>query len=261
LSAEAAWTFFQEFFGSFCVAASHCLTESYAGTTFACWGGAKAMTEPSLPEESIFARALEIGSPAERAAFLDRACGQNPALRAEVEALLGAHGRNGDLLDLLDKPAVLVDEPITERPGTIIGPYKLLQQIGEGGMGNVFMAEQTEPMRRKVALKIIKPGMDSRQIIARFEAERQALALMDHPHIARVFEAGTTKSGRPYFVMELVKGTPITRYCDERHLTPRQRLQLLLPVCTQEHEQPGQQLPCPRPAHRRPQAPPRSAGG
>ncbi|HEV3079719.1 MAG TPA: serine/threonine-protein kinase, partial [Gemmataceae bacterium] len=189
------------------------------------------MTEPSLPEESIFAQALEIGSPAERAAFLDRACGQNPALRAEIEALLGAHGRAGGLLDLPDKPAVTVDEPITERPGTIIGPYKLLQQIGEGGMGVVFMAEQTEPVQRKVALKIIKPGMDSRQVSARFEAERQALALMDHPHIAKVFEAGTTKSSRPYFVMELVKGTPITRYCDEHHLTPRERLQLLLPVC------------------------------
>ena len=180
------------------------------------------MTEPSLPEESIFAQALEIGSPAERVAFLDRACGQNPVLRAEVEALLGAHGRAGGLLNLLDKPAVAVDEPITERPGTIIGPYKLLQQIGEGGMGVVFMAEQAEPVRRKVALKIIKPGMDSRQVIARFEAERQALALMDHPHIAKVFEAGTTTSGRPYFVMELVKGTPITRYCDDHHLTPRE---------------------------------------
>jgi serine/threonine protein kinase len=154
------------------------------------------------------------------------------------------------LLDLLDKPGVRrqesgiskkgdqghlltpeMDEPITERPGAIIGTYKLLQQIGEGGMGVVFMAEQTEPVRRKVALKIIRPGMDSRQVIARFEAERQALALMDHPHIARVFNGGTTASGRPYFVMELVKGTPITRYCDEHHLPPRERLQLLLPVC------------------------------
>jgi serine/threonine protein kinase/tetratricopeptide (TPR) repeat protein len=189
------------------------------------------MTEPSLPEESIFSQALEIRSPAERAAFLDRVCGRNPALRAEVEALLGAHGRAGGLLDLLDKPGVTVEEPIAERPGSIIGPYKLLQQIGEGGMGVVFMAEQTEPVQRKVALKIIKPGMDSRQVIARFEAERQALALMDHPHIAKVFEAGMTKSGRPYFVMELVKGTPITRYCDEHQLTPRERLQLLLPVC------------------------------
>ncbi len=112
-----------------------------------------------------------------------------------------------------------------------IGPYKLLQQIGEGGMGVVYMAEQHEPVRRKVALKIIKPGMDTRQVIARFEAERQALSLMDHPNIARVLDAGTTDVGRPYFVMELVKGQPITEYCDEHHLSPRQRLEMLLPVC------------------------------
>ena len=110
---------------------------------------------------------------------------------------------------------------ITERPGTVIGPYKLLQQIGEGGMGVVFMAEQTEPVQRTVALKIIKPGMDTRQVIARFEAERQALAMMDHPNIAKVLDAGTTDSGRPYFVMELVKGVPITKYCDEKHLPLR----------------------------------------
>jgi serine/threonine protein kinase len=112
-----------------------------------------------------------------------------------------------------------------------IGPYKLLQQIGEGGMGTVFLAEQTEPVQRKVALKIIKPGMDSRHVLARFEAERQALALMDHPNIAKVLDAGTTDNSRPYFVMELVKGVPITRYCDEHHLTPRQRLELFVPVC------------------------------
>src|SRR5262249_31734326 len=111
------------------------------------------------------------------------------------------------------------------------GPYKLLQQIGEGGMGTVFMAEQTQPVQRKVALKIIKPGMDSKQVIARFEAERQALALMDHPNIARVLDAGTSSTGRPYFVMDLVKGVPIPRYCDEHRLTPRQRLELFLPVC------------------------------
>ena len=113
----------------------------------------------------------------------------------------------------------------------MIGPYKLLQQLGEGGMGTVFMAEQTQPVQRKVALKIIKAGMDSRQVIARFEAERQALALMDHPNIAKVFDAGTTDTGRPYFVMELVKGVPITRYCDEHRLTPKQRLALFVPVC------------------------------
>src|SRR5262249_50206713 len=124
------------------------------------------------------------------------------------------------------------EEPaVTERPGTVIGPYKLLEQIGEGGMGLVFVAEQTQPVRRKVALKVIKPGMDTRQVAARFHAERQALALMDHPNIARVIDGGTTPSGRPYFVMELVKGVPITRYCDEQRLTPRQRLELFVPVC------------------------------
>src|SRR5205814_1481479 len=121
--------------------------------------------------------------------------------------------------------------PLRERPGTIIGPYKLLQQIGEGGMGTVFMAEQMEPVQRKVALKVIKAGMDSKQVIARFEAERQALAMMDHVNIARVFDAGATEAGRPYFVMELVHGVPITKYCDDNHLTPRQRLELFLPVC------------------------------
>jgi serine/threonine protein kinase/Flp pilus assembly protein TadD len=124
-----------------------------------------------------------------------------------------------------------IDDSVTERAGTVIGPYKLLQQIGEGGMGTVYMAEQSHPVQRKVALKIIKPGMDSRQVIARFEAERQALALMDHPNIAKVLDAGATSEGRPYFVMELVKGVPITRYCDDHHLTPRERLELFVPVC------------------------------
>ena len=118
-----------------------------------------------------------------------------------------------------------------EVPGALIGPYKLVEEIGEGGMGTVWMAQQTEPVKRLVAVKLIKAGMDSRQVIARFEAERQALALMDHPNIARVLDAGTTSAGRPYFVMDLVKGVPITRYCDEHHLTPRQRLELFIPVC------------------------------
>src|SRR5205807_5321753 len=117
------------------------------------------------------------------------------------------------------------DQPaVSERPGTVIGPYKLLEQIGEGGFGVVFMAEQQQPIRRKVAVKVLKPGMDTRQVIARFEAERQALALMDHPNIARVLDAGETVSGRPYFVMELVRGLPITEYCDQNCLTPRERL-------------------------------------
>ncbi len=124
-----------------------------------------------------------------------------------------------------------MDAVHTETPGTVIGPYKLLQQIGEGGMGTVFMAEQTQPVQRKVALKVIKAGMDSRQVIARFEAERQALAMMDHVNIARVFDGGATDNGRPYFVMELVHGVPITQYCDDHHLTPRERLELFVPVC------------------------------
>jgi serine/threonine protein kinase len=164
------------------------------------------MTEPSLPEESLFAQALEIGSANERAAFLDRACGDNAALRAGVEALLRAHQRSGDLLDLPESAAGTTTLPSREAPGTVLGPYKLLEQIGEGGMGTVWMAEQTDPIQRRVAVKVVKEGMDSRQVLARFEAERQALALMEHPNIARVLDAGQTNSGRPYFVMELVKG-------------------------------------------------------
>jgi serine/threonine protein kinase/Flp pilus assembly protein TadD len=189
------------------------------------------MTEPSLPEESLFAQALEIASATERAAFLDRACGENHALRNEVEALLRAHQRSGDLLDLPEQQPVTTDVPSHERPGTMLGPYKLLEQIGEGGMGTVWMAEQTEPIRRRVAIKVVKAGMDSRQVLARFEAERQALALMEHPNIAKVLDAGQTPSGRPYFVMELVKGQPITKYCDEKRLAVRERLELFGDVC------------------------------
>src|SRR5262249_3304339 len=118
-----------------------------------------------------------------------------------------------------------------EGPGTVIGPYKLLEAIGEGGMGTVYVAEQTLPVRRRVALKLIKPGMDTRQVVARFEAERQALALMDHPNIAKVLDGGTTPSGRPYFAMELVKGVPITQFCDDNRLTTRERLGLFVSVC------------------------------
>jgi serine/threonine protein kinase len=188
-----------------------------------------------MHERSIFLAALEIGDPAERAAYLDRACAADPALRRGVEELLAAHGRSGSFLA---RPAVgersdltADQEPITERPGSVIGPYKLMEQIGEGGFGLVFVAEQQHPVRRKVALKIIKPGMDTREVIARFEAERQALALMEHPNIARVLDAGATDSGRPYFVMELVKGIPITEYCDQQQLTPRERLELFVSVC------------------------------
>jgi serine/threonine protein kinase len=189
------------------------------------------MAVPDSPEKAIFLQAIEKNSPAERAAFLDAACQDNPQLRAAVDALLRAHDTPQPGLDAPDPGPPTSDDPVTERPGTSIGPYKLLQEIGEGGMGTVFMAEQSQPVHRMVALKIIKPGMDSRQVLARFDAERQALALMDHPNIAKVLDVGKTAAGRPYFVMELVKGVPITKYCDEHQLTPRQRLELFLPVC------------------------------
>jgi eukaryotic-like serine/threonine-protein kinase len=182
-----------------------------------------------MTEASIFAAALEKTTDQERAAYLAEACAGNEKLRRRVEALLRAHAQSDEILDAA---MATVDEvPLTERPGLRIGPYRLMEQIGEGGFGLVFVAEQTEPVRRKVALKVLKPGMDSAQVIARFEAERQALALMDHPNIARVLDAGATDSGRPYFVMELVKGIPITEYCDENQLTPSERLALFVSVC------------------------------
>jgi eukaryotic-like serine/threonine-protein kinase len=186
-----------------------------------------------MDEREIFIQVIQAANPAQGAALVQDLCGQDQELRQRVEALLDAHGRAVSFLESPpeDLAATADHRPIAERPGTIIGPYKLLQQIGEGGMGVVFMAEQTEPIERTVALKIIKPGMDTRQVIARFEAERQVLALMDHPNIARVIDAGTTDTGRPYFVMELVKGVLITKYCDEKQLPLRARLELLLPVC------------------------------
>ncbi len=182
--------------------------------------------------ESIFFAALERRDSQEQAAYLDAACGDDKELRSRVERLLNAHPQLGDFLQgnaaQLEATQNLAH---AEGPGTILGRYKLLQQIGEGGFGAVYVAEQLEPIHRRVALKIIKPGMDSRQVIARFEAERQALALMDHPNIARVFDAGTTNTGRPYFVMELVKGVRITEYCDHNKLTLSERLDLFVQVC------------------------------
>ncbi|MDZ4689371.1 MAG: tetratricopeptide repeat protein [Planctomycetaceae bacterium] len=190
------------------------------------------MTHEIDHAKTIFLRAIEGQSPDQWEAYLDGACGDDAPLRLRVAALLKAHQDLGSFRDESPAVAQTIDSrPAQEAPGTQIGPYKLLQQIGEGGMGTVFMAEQTHPVHRKVALKVIKPGMDSRQVIARFEAERQALAMMDHVNIARVLDAGATESGRPYFVMELVHGVPITRYCDDHHLTPRQRLELFVPVC------------------------------
>ncbi len=156
-----------------------------------------------MSESGIFKTAVKL-PPDRRAAYLDQACGDNPELRHEVESLLRAHDASGGFLqDHPARPPATADfEPITEGPGTVIGPYRLMEQIGEGGFGLVFVAEQQQPVRRKVALKIIKPGMDSRQVIARFEAERQALAMMDHQNIAKVYDARTTESGRPYFVIQ-----------------------------------------------------------
>jgi tetratricopeptide (TPR) repeat protein/serine/threonine protein kinase len=182
--------------------------------------------------KAIFMTALDKSDPAERAAYLAEACGSDEGLRQRVELLLKAHSDPGSFLASPPAPpAATIDESTAERARTVIGPYKLLEPIGEGGMGTVWMAQQTEPVKRPVAIKLIKAGMDSKQVIARFEAERQALALMDHANIARVLDAGATSAGRPYFVMELVKGVPITRYCDEHRLPPRQRLELFLPVC------------------------------
>jgi serine/threonine protein kinase/tetratricopeptide (TPR) repeat protein len=181
-----------------------------------------------MTEREIFVAALH-KTDAERAAYLDEACAGDAALRQRIETLLAEQDRLGSFMDVPSSSAT-IDRP-PERPGTQIGPYKLIEQIGEGGMGTVWMAQQAEPVKRVVAVKLIKAGMDSAQVIARFEAERQALALMDHANIARVLDAGTTEAGRPYFVMDLVRGVPITRYCDEHHLTPRQRLELFIPVC------------------------------
>ncbi len=211
------------------------------------------MASVIIDEKAIFNVAREIASPAARAEYLRQACGADPSLFERIQVLLRAYEGQASFLE---SPPVMgvsptLDQPVAETPGTVIGPYKLLQQIGEGGMGVVWMAEQSEPVKRKVALKVIKPGMDSRQVIARFEAERQALAMMDHVNIARVFDGGTTggepgvsapgfekppayaggSPGRPYFVMELVHGVPITKYCDDNHLTPRERLELFVPVC------------------------------
>jgi prepilin-type processing-associated H-X9-DG protein len=181
--------------------------------------------------DDIFCDALELGSSAERAAYLDRACGGDADLRRRVERLLEAHAAADSFLTAGPLAAASTTDQVVEAAGTVVGPYKLLEQIGEGGFGVVFMAEQQQPVRRKVALKVLKPGMDTRQVIARFEAERQALALMDHPHIARVFDGGETAGRRPYFVMELVRGVPITDFCDQNRLTIRERLGLFVSVC------------------------------
>ncbi|MCC6126083.1 MAG: tetratricopeptide repeat protein [Pirellulales bacterium] len=191
------------------------------------------MISERLDEEAIFKAAYKIASPQARADYLNEACGDDPTLRNRLNALLRAHDEEQSFLESPPPgfTATLESPPLAEEPGQTIGRYKLLEEIGEGGMGVVYRAEQQEPVQRQVALKIVKPGMDTRQVIARFEAERQSLALMDHPNIAKVFDAGAAESGRPYFVMELVHGTPLTEYCDRQQLATRQRLELFVQVC------------------------------
>ncbi len=188
------------------------------------------MNGPEKNEVDLFTEAMQL--PAEqRSAFLQAACGGDTGLQANVEALLKAHLESGEFLE--QGPAE-IKAPATvpgEKPGDWVGRYKLLQQVGEGGCGVVFMAEQEEPVRRKVAVKIVKPGMDTKTVIARFEAERQALALMDHPNIAHVLDAGATENGRPYFVMELVRGIKLTDYCDQHSLNTTARLEMFIEVC------------------------------
>jgi tetratricopeptide (TPR) repeat protein len=201
------------------------------------------MTTSRPNNEAIFHAARDIPDSDRRREYVREACIGDEARIAQVEALLAAADRPDSLLDLptADTPVTTFDLPTPEGPGTMIGPYKLIEPIGEGGMGSVWMAQQTSPVKRLVAVKLIKAGMDTGQVIARFEAERQALALMDHANIARVLDGGTTSGGRPYFVMDLVKGVPITRYCDEHHLTLRERVELFIPVCqaTQHAHQKG----------------------
>jgi serine/threonine protein kinase/tetratricopeptide (TPR) repeat protein len=190
------------------------------------------MCEQSMQAKSIFLAAIDECAPEQWPAFLDQACAGDACLRAEVEKLLHAQEALGSFREAPRLAlAVTIHGPATECPSTRIGPYKLLEQIGEGGFGIVFMAEQEQPIRRKVALKLLKPGMDTKQVIARFESERQALALMDHPNIARVLDAGAAESGRPYFVMELVNGVSITEFCDRNRLGLVARLKLFLDVC------------------------------
>ncbi len=186
-----------------------------------------------LSEDAVFRVAFGIESPELREEFLRQVSLGNPALFDRVNALLEASREEPDFLE---SPATGVGATVdiaagAESVGSQIGPYKLKEQLAEGGMGVVYVAEQTEPVRRKVALKIIKPGMATKDVVARFEAERQALAMMDHPNIAHVFDGGATDIGQPFFVMELVRGIPITDYCDQQRLTNRERLQLFLNVC------------------------------
>ena len=184
------------------------------------------------PVSEIVAAAVKITASDKRSQYIDEACQGDPQRRALVNELVEKHFQS---VVTKERQGTGLSETtgfaLDAESATCIGPYKLLQPIGEGGMGSVWMAEQEKPIRRMVALKVIKAGMDSKQVVARFEAERQALALMSHPNVAKVFDAGTTDSGRPYFVMELVKGIPITEFCDRKKLSPQQRLELFIDVC------------------------------
>jgi serine/threonine protein kinase len=196
----------------------------------------EASTAQVAREEAIF-NGAKVLPPADRPAYLQAACGDDSRLRQRIEVLLQSHEQAGDFLEPAAQPSpgpagtIVVAAPPTEKPGDSIGHYKIREQLGEGGCGVVYVAEQTEPVRRRVALKVIKLGMDTRSVIARFEAERQALAMMDHPNIARVLDAGTTENGRPYFVMELVRGIKLTDYCDQNQLNTAERLDLFIQVC------------------------------
>src|SRR5262249_12451882 len=194
------------------------------------------MTPTKPLEQSIFLSALELSTPAQRDAYVRGACGGDEGLRRSVADLLVAPERANPPDAPPAAPAPTAEErtedlPGAEAAGTVIGQYKLLEQIGEGGFGVVFMAEQQRPVHRRVALKVLKPGMDTGQVVARFEAERQALALMDHPHIAKGHDRGPTPTGRPYVVMELVRGVPVTEFCDQSRLPVRDRLELFISVC------------------------------
>jgi serine/threonine protein kinase/tetratricopeptide (TPR) repeat protein len=190
------------------------------------------MGAPKRDEAEIFNVARQIHVQADRRAYVQEVCGGDVGLQARIEVLLRVHDEDHAFLETpIEELQTPWDGKVAEGPGAQIGPYKLVEELGEGGFGVVFMAEQVRPVNRRVAFKIIKPGMDSAQVIARFEAERQALAMMDHQNIAKVYDADATDTGRPYFVMELVRGVPMTKYCDDNHLTVRERLELFVPVC------------------------------
>src|SRR5580704_8725974 len=187
--------------------------------------------------QAVFLAAVESTDPVKRNRVVEELCAEDAELRARVEALLHAHDRSGELPGVgsgdaaAGSSATPIDSATTRAGRMIAGRYRLLEEIGEGGMGTVWVAEQSEPVRRRVAIKLIKPGMDSRQVLSRFEVERQALALMDHPNIAKVLDGGVTDQGHPFFVMEYVKGVPITDYCDQARVTIEGRLKLFTQVC------------------------------